>query len=84
MTPCEIGWEQKESYMKNSVAPQGEVETPFVTDTYQFNDYSKYETSAFNAEAKKRRREEVFQSTAKKHLIWDINLLHGKIFSAYF
>lgn len=44
----------------------GEVETLLVTDTYQFDDYSKYETSAFDAEAKKKRREEVFPKDCKK------------------
>lgn len=44
----------------------GETEALFVTDTYQFEDYSKYETSAFNAEEKAKRRREVFPDDCKK------------------
>ncbi|WMJ87188.1 flavodoxin family protein [Anaerocolumna sp. MB42-C2] len=44
----------------------GKVETLFVTDTYQFDDYSKYETSAFDTKAKKKRREEVFPKDCQK------------------
>ncbi len=44
----------------------GETEALFVTDTYQFDDYSKYETSAFNAEEKAKRRKEVFPRDCKK------------------
>ena len=38
----------------------GACESFFVTDTLQFNDYSKYEASRFNPEEKKKRREEQF------------------------
>ncbi len=44
----------------------GETQSLFVTDTYQFDDYSKYETSAFNAEEKARRRREIFPEDCKK------------------
>ncbi|HEX9060341.1 MAG TPA: flavodoxin family protein [Clostridia bacterium] len=37
-----------------------------VTDTYQFDDYTKYETSAFNAEEKAKRRKEVFPLDCRK------------------
>ncbi len=44
----------------------GETKTLFVTDTYQFDDYSKYETSAFQAEEKAKRRKEIFPEDCKK------------------
>ena len=44
----------------------GASESLLVTDTYQFNDYSKYETSAFNAQEKAKRRKEVFPEDCKK------------------
>jgi len=44
----------------------GASESLFVTDTYQFDDYSKYETSGINAERKARRRKEVFPEDCKK------------------
>lgn len=44
----------------------GSSEALFVTDTYQFDDYSKYETSAFNVEEKFQRRQEVFPEDCQK------------------
>lgn len=44
----------------------GHVETLCSTDTYQFHDYSKYETSAFDAHEKLKRRDEVFPEDCKK------------------
>lgn len=44
----------------------GMTEALYVTDTYQFDDYSKYETSAFDAEAKAQRRKEVFPLDCQK------------------
>ena len=44
----------------------GPVETLNVTDTYQFDDYSKYTSSMFDPEAKKKHREEVFPEECKK------------------
>lgn len=41
-------------------------ESTVVTDTYQFDDYSKYETSAFDADEKARRRVEVFPADCQK------------------
>lgn len=38
----------------------GSAESLYVTDTYQFDDYSKYVSTAYNAEEKARRREEEF------------------------
>ena len=36
-----------------------------VSDTYQFDDYSQYETSGFDVEGKKKRRQEVFPQDCK-------------------
>ncbi len=44
----------------------GESESLFVTDTYQFNDYSKYESTLFNVEAKAKRRKEEFPRDYRK------------------
>jgi multimeric flavodoxin WrbA len=44
----------------------GEAESLFVTDTYQFDDYSKYESSLFNVEEKAKRRKEEFPKDCKK------------------
>lgn len=44
----------------------GKTETLFVTDTYQFDDYSKYVATAFDAEAKLKRKMEVFPQDCKK------------------
>ncbi|SHJ71009.1 flavodoxin family protein [Propionispora hippei] len=38
----------------------GRVESLYVTDTYQFSDYSKYESSRFDAAHKLKRHQEVF------------------------
>jgi len=44
----------------------GSCETLFVTDTYQFDDYSKYVSTLFNPEEKKKRREEQFPLDCRK------------------
>ena len=44
----------------------GAAETLMVTDTYQFDDYSKYETSAFDEAKKAHRRREVFPEDCRK------------------
>lgn len=44
----------------------GESESLLVTDTYQFDDYSKYESSLFNIEEKAKRRKEEFPKDCKK------------------
>lgn len=44
----------------------GSAESLWVTDTYQFNDYSKYEVTAFDEKAKAKRREEVFPKDLEK------------------
>ena len=44
----------------------GESESLFVTDTYQFDDYAKYESTLFDAEAKANRRREEFPKDCRK------------------
>ncbi len=44
----------------------GASETLMVTDTYQFDDYSKYETSAFDEAKKAKRKVEVFPEDCRK------------------
>ncbi|SFC38269.1 hypothetical protein [Clostridium uliginosum] len=44
----------------------GKAESLFVTDTYQFDDYSKYVATAFDASEKLKRRKEVFPQDCKK------------------
>ena len=44
----------------------GAAETLIVTDTYQFDDYSKYETSGLNEARKAQRKLEVFPEDCRK------------------
>lgn len=44
----------------------GSTQTLLVTDTYQFSDYSKYVSTAFNVETKAKRREEEFPKDCQK------------------
>lgn len=44
----------------------GSVKTLFVNDTYQFDNYSRYEASGFNEVEKGKRRKEVFPEDCKK------------------
>jgi hypothetical protein len=44
----------------------GSSETLVVTDTYQFDDYSKYVATLFDANEKARRRKEIFPTDCKK------------------
>jgi len=44
----------------------GASESLIVTDTYQFNDYSKYVTTGIDAEAKLKRRQEEFPNDCRK------------------
>ena len=44
----------------------GPTESLFVTDTYQFSDYSKYVATAFDESAKAKRRQEVFPKDCQK------------------
>ncbi len=63
----ELGYEQNlkgtEMAMKRIF---GTVESLFVTDTYQFDDYSKYEVSGFNVEEKAKRRKDEFPEDCQK------------------
>ncbi|AOT72309.1 flavodoxin family protein [Geosporobacter ferrireducens] len=63
----ELGYEQNlrgtEMAMKRIF---GASESLFVTDTYQFDDYSKYETSGLNEVEKAKRRKAVFPEDCKK------------------
>lgn len=63
----ELGYEQHfmfgEMFMKHIF---GVSESLIVTDTYQFDDYSKYVATLFNAEEKARRREEEFPKDCEK------------------
>ena len=43
----------------------GEAESLFIYDTYQFDDYSKYESSAFDYKEKVKRKQEVFPVDCK-------------------
>jgi hypothetical protein len=44
----------------------GKVESLYVTDTYQFDDYSKYVVSAFDPEKKAATRKKVFPQDCEK------------------
>ena len=44
----------------------GSCESVFVTDTLQFDDYSKYVSTLFDAEEKKKHREAQFPEDCKK------------------
>ena len=44
----------------------GAAESLYVTDTYQFDDYSKYVVTAFDSEKKAKRRKEEFPKDCKK------------------
>jgi multimeric flavodoxin WrbA len=63
----EIGYEQFFKSTEYAIARAfGSVESLYVTDTYQFDDYSKFETSAFDAAVKAKRRQEVFPQDCQK------------------
>lgn len=58
---AELGYEQHFKF--NEMVMEhifGSAETLIVTDTYQFEDYSRYVSTLFNADEKARRRKEVF------------------------
>jgi hypothetical protein len=44
----------------------GESKSLFVTDTYQFDDYSKYESTLFIVQEKAKRRKEEFPTDCQK------------------
>lgn len=60
----------------------GAAESLFVTDTYQFNDYSKYVTTAFDEPAKAKRRQEVFPQDCKKAFDMGVSFATKKSYKA--
>lgn len=64
----EAGWDQQFKLMETILNRifGGPSESLIVTDTYQFDDYSKYVVTAFDIEAKARRRKETFPSDCRK------------------
>lgn len=60
------GYQQRLESMEQAVARiLGMSESIFVTDTYQFDDYSKYAVTSFNVEEKTKRRQEEFPKDCK-------------------
>jgi multimeric flavodoxin WrbA len=55
----------------------GSCESFFVTDTCQFDDYSKYVSTAFNPEEKKKRRAEQFPLDCRKAFELGARLVHN-------
>ena len=53
-------------------------ESLIVTDTYQFDDYAKYASSRFDAQAKAKRREEVFPVDCRKAYDLGAKLVRGE------
>lgn len=64
----EAGYEQQFKLMESILNRifGGPSESLLATDTYQFDDYSKYVVTAFDIEAKARRRKEVFPQDCQK------------------
>ncbi len=64
----EMGWDQQFKLMESIMNRifGGPSESLLATDTYQFEDYSKYMASAFDAEAKTKRHKEVFPKDCQK------------------
>jgi multimeric flavodoxin WrbA len=63
----EMGIDQNLNLMVMSLKRTfGSAESLFVTDTYQFDDYSKYETSGFNEAEKAKRRAEEFPKDCQR------------------
>lgn len=57
----------------------GASESLFVTDTYQFSDYSKYVATAFDESAKAKRREEVFPKDCEKAFDMGVRFAHSPV-----
>lgn len=57
----------------------GETESLFVTDTYQFSDYSKYVAMAFDESAKAKRREEVFPKDCEKAFDMGVRFANNRV-----
>ena len=64
---ADIGYEQSLKVTEMALARTfGAFESLFVTDTYQFDDYSKYEVTCFSGEEKAERRKNVFPEDCEK------------------
>jgi len=61
----------------------GSSEALYVTDTYQFKDYSKYEVTAFSEPHKAQRRKEVFTKRLRKSLRYGSSLCHTRCFTYF-
>ncbi|MDF2988681.1 MAG: flavodoxin [Eubacterium sp.] len=72
-----MGYDQpaciNEMLMKNIFG--GISESLFVNDTYQFDDYSKYVSTAFSQEEKEKRRKEEFPNDCKKAFDMGVRLV---------
>ena len=55
----------------------GDCELLLSTDTLQYSDYSKYESKAFDGEAKRKRREEIFPEECKRAFELGVRLATG-------
>ncbi len=64
---ADVGYERSLQGTEAALARTfGSCEHLFVTDTYQFDDYSRYEVTSFSGEDKAKRRREVFPEDCKK------------------
>jgi len=61
----------------------GSSEALYVTDTYQFKDYSKYEVTAFSEPLKAKRRKEVFPIDCEKAFDMGVRFITRGVSSAY-
>lgn len=64
-----------ETFLKRTF---GHAESLYVTDTYQFDDYSKYVCTAFSEEKKAKRRKEVFPRDCEKAFDMGVRFATGK------
>ena len=55
----------------------GDCELLLSTDTLQYHDYSKFESKAFDGEAKRKRREEIFPEECKRAFELGVRLAAG-------
>ena len=64
----ELGWDKHLKSINELVLERilGQSESLFVTDTYQFDDYSKYVSGAFDIEKKLKIRKELFPEDCRK------------------
>ncbi|KLU59588.1 2-amino-4-deoxychorismate dehydrogenase [Peptococcaceae bacterium CEB3] len=63
----ELGYKQHLEYVEQAMKNIfGANESLFVTDTYQFDDYSKYVVTTFNGEEKAKRRKDEFPKDCQK------------------